>query len=361
MNSLHIKVTVIIGVIMILLGACDVNTSPYNGKANEQALDTVQGLEAATRGNYQGFIGEGYYYYVKHLFYMNEFPADNVSLSGSTTDPLFYAYNYGHTPNMSNAETLWREGYKMIQGANKVIDAIGEETSPELNQIKGENLFLRALIHFQLVNTFGRPYTQNPKQNLGIPIVDYTDVDKNPERATVSAVYDFIVSDLEDAAELMNEPKSSSFASQEVAYALLSRVHLYMENNEKAIEYADMVIDSQRYNLVETSTFREYFTIPNENNPETIFAIKFTEEDDKEYGNIGSMYLKGEDGVGWGEMYASESYRDALNRYEDDARHAFIEPQYVTDEDGNIEEDENGDPIVQERNGYPIYYVNKFS
>jgi tetratricopeptide (TPR) repeat protein len=361
MNSSHVKFTVIIGAIMILLGACDINTSPYNGKSNEQALDTVQGLEAATRGNYQGFIGEGYYYYIKHLFYMNEFPADNVSLSGSTTDPLFYAYNYGHTPNMSNAETLWREGYKMIQGANKVIDAIGEETSPELNQIKGENLFLRALVHFQLVNTFGRPYTQNPEQNLGIPIVDYTDVDKNPERATVAAVYDFIVSDLEDAAELMNESKSSSFASEEVAHALLSRVHLYMENNEKAIEYADIVIESQRYNLVETSTFREYFTIPNENNPETIFAIKFTQEDDKEYGNIGSMYLKGEDGVGWGEMYASESYRDALGRYEDDARHAFIEPQYVTDENGNIETDQNGDPILQERNGYPIYYVNKFS
>lgn len=350
---------VLIGVIFI--GGCDINTSPYDGKANEEALDSVQGLESATRGNYQGFIGEGYYYYVKHLFYMNEFPGDNIMLSGSTTDPLFFAYNYGHTPNMANAETLWRDGYSIIQGANRVIDAIEDDDSSELQQIKGENLFLRALVHFQLVNNFGRPYTQDPEDNLGIPIVDFTDVDNLPERSSVAEVYEFIVSDLEKAADMMNESKSSSFASKEVAYALLSRVHLFMENNEEAIDYADMVIDSQRYNLVDTETYKEYFTIPNEDNPETIFAIKFTEEDDKESGNIGSMYYQSDDGVGWGEIFPSKSYRDALGIYEDDARHSFIEPQYERDEDGNIETDENGDPIVQERNGYPIYYMNKFS
>ena len=361
MKSIYVKSIAVVGCLMMLLVGCDISTNPYDGKANEEALDDVQGLKAATLGNYQAFIGDGYYYYTKHLFYMNEFPGDNVSLSGTTTSPLFYAYNYGHTPNMGNAERLWREGYGIIQGANKVIKAIGEDSSPELDQIKGENLFLRALVHFQLVNTFGRPYTQNPEQNLGVPIVDFTDIDKRPERATVKAVYDFIVNDLEQAVGLMNEEKSSSFASTQVAHALLSRVHLYMENNEQAADYATKVIDSGQYNLVGTETFREYFTLKNENNPETIFAIEFTKEDDKGYGNIGSMYYKGEDGVGWGEMYASESYRDLLDQNEEDARHAFIEPQYARDDNGNIEEDENGDPILLERNGYPRYYVNKFN
>lgn len=361
MKSIFIKSIAVVGCLMVLFVGCDINTSPYDGKANEEALDDVQGLKAATLGNYQAFIGDGYYYYIKHYFYMSEFPGDNVSLSGTTTDPLFYAYNYGHTPNMGNAEILWREGYSIIQGANKVIEAIGEESSPELDQLKGENLFLRALVHFQLVNTFGRPYTQNPEQNLGVPIVDYTDIDKRPERATVKEVYDFILNDLEQAASLMNKDKSSSYASTQVANALLSRVHLYMEHNEKAAEYATKVIDSGRYSLASTETFKEYFRLKNENNPETIFAIKFTKEDDKGSGNIGSMYYRSDDGVGWGEMYASKSYRDLLDQYEEDARHAFIEPQYKRDDNGNIEEDENGEPIVLERNGYPRYYVNKFN
>lgn len=348
--------------LMLLLTGCDLGTTPYDGKSNEQALDTVQGLEAATRGNYQIMVGgDSYYYYAKHLFYMNEFPGDNVSLSGTTTDPLFYAYNYEHIKNMGNAENLWRWGYEIVAGANKVIGAIGDQSSPEYNQIKGENLFLRAMVHFQLVNIFGRPYVQSPQENLGVPIVDFTDVNERPERATVAEVYDFIVSDLKEAASLMTQQKNSSFASTEAAYALLSRVYLYMEENELAKEYANKVIDSQRYQLVDTETFRDYFTLINENNPETIFAIKHTEENDHGYGNIGSMYLTGEDGVGWGEMYASKSYRDALDRYEDDARHAFLDPQYQRDENGDVITDANGDSLVQERNGYPVYYVNKFS
>jgi len=161
-----------------------------------------------------------------------------------------------------------------------VIDAIGDQSSREYNQIKGENLFLRAMVHFQLVNIFGRPYVQSPQENLGVPIVDFADVNKRPERATVAEVYDFIVSDLKQAASLMTQQKNSSFASTEAAYALLSRVYLYMGENQLAKEYANKVIDSQRYQLVDTETFRNYFTLINENNPETIFAIKHIEEND---------------------------------------------------------------------------------
>lgn len=346
---------------IIMLTGCDLSTSPYNGKQKEQALDTIEGLRAATRGNYQVMVGDGYNYYVKYLFYFNEFPSDNVSLSGTTTDPLFYAYNYEHFPNMGNTEQFWSWAYQMIAGANRVIEAIGDKTSKELNQIKGENLFLRAMIHYQLVKTFGRPYVQNPENNPGVPIVDFTDINKLPPRATVAQVYEFVISDLKKATELMTVPKSSSFASKEVAWALLSRVYLNMEKNKLAIEYANKVINSGRYELVGTQAYKIYFTIPNENNSETIFAVKHTPEDDHGFGNLGSMYFQSDDGVGWGEMYASRSYRKLLNRYPEDARHAFVVPQYVRDESGNIVKNENGDPVLQDRNGYPKYYVNKFS
>lgn len=361
MNSFTLKRIGGIVLLAVLLVSCDLNTTPYKGKSDKQALDSVQGMEAATRGNYQTFIGEGYYYYAKHLFYMNEFPADNVSLSGTTTDPLFYAYNYEHFPNMGNATTLWNSGYEVITGANRVIEAIGDQSSSEIDQIKGENLFLRALVHYQLVNIFGRPYVQNPKQNPGVPIVDFTDIDKRPERATVAEVYDFVVTDLKNAAKLMSEQKGSAFASKGAVYALLSRIYLNMEENKLAVKYANKVFKTGRYQLADTETFKQYFTLTPENNPETIFAIKFTKEDDKGSGNIGSMYYQSKDGVGWGEMYASKSYREALDRYPDDARHAFIDPQYERDENGDIKKDGNGDPIVQKRNGYPKYFVNKFN
>ena len=47
----------------------------------------------------------------------------------------------------------------------------------------------------------------------------------------------------------MTVDKGNVYASKEAAQALLSRVYLYMENNDKTIEYADKVINSGKYSL----------------------------------------------------------------------------------------------------------------
>ena len=58
--------------------------------------------------------------------------------------------------------------------------------------------------------------------------------------------------------------------SKEAAQALLSRVYLYMENNDKTIEYADKVINSGKYSLLSTTELPLYSTKTPENNQETI-------------------------------------------------------------------------------------------
>lgn len=356
------RLILLIGFVAIFFSGCDLSTVPYQGKTQEQSLNSIKGLKAATRGNYAVMVGEdGYYYYARSLFYFNEFPSDNVMWSGTSTDPAYYIYSYQTFPNMGNVDRFWDWAYKIIVGTNRVIKAIGDKSSKELKQIKGENLFLRAMVHYQLVKLFGRPYTQNPEKNLGVPIVTATDISKRPSRATVAEVCDFVIKNLKKAAKLMTVSKSSSYASKTVAWALLSRVYLNMEKNELAIKYANKVINSGRYKLVGTQTYKEYFTIPNEKNPETIFAIKHTPQNDHGNGNIGSLYYSSDEGVGWGEVYASKDYRTLLNSHPQDVRHSFIEPEYKRDENGNIIKNKHGDPVVEERNGYPIYYVTKFS
>src|SRR5690606_27689482 len=108
---------------------------------------------------------------------------------------------------------------------------------------KGENLFLRAMMHFNLVRIFGRPYPQNNGENPGVPILKEGLSDEEAEtlsRSSVKEVYDFIINDLLQAAALMSQPKSNSFASKEAAYALLARVYLYKDDRENAIKYADL-------------------------------------------------------------------------------------------------------------------------
>lgn len=335
----------------VAIAGCDgpSGPTPQSGFAPQKAVSNIEGLKAATQGNYNRFISGGYYHYSRHLFYMREFPGDNVSLSGSTTDPLFYSYTLGHTTNQFSAENLWSLGYEIIHGTSRVIEEVDAGESTVRDQLLGENYFMRALVHFHLVNIFGRPYSQG-RDNLGIPIVQSSDPDETASRNTVGEVYDFIVEDLERAANLMIQPKSNAYASKEVALALLSRVHLYREENQKAIDYANQVMNSGRYSLIQDSTqYVTWPTRPPEENPQTIYAIKHTEEDDKGFGSIGSMYYTGPSGTGWGEMYASKDYRELLNRHPEDNRSGFIEPSL----------NESGD--IEERNGYPVYYVKKFT
>jgi tetratricopeptide (TPR) repeat protein len=207
------------------------------------------------------------------------------------------------------------------------------------------------MVHFDLVKFFGRPYSQGQGNNPGIPIKDKTDGEEFPSRNTVKEVYDFVIADLKKAASLMNVDKSSIFASKEVAEALLSRIYLYMGDHDNAILYANKVIESGRYELMETEAYKKYFTVVPENNPETIFAIRHTKADNRLKSAIGSMYYNDPvtQSTGWGEVYASMDLIKLMNKYPEDARHSFIELQL----------EENGDTL--KRGNVPKFFVNKYN
>ncbi|PYF77143.1 RagB/SusD family nutrient uptake outer membrane protein [Pedobacter nutrimenti] len=348
----------IIALFALSLASCkkDLALDPYNGLTSDKIVNTVEGLTAATIGTYN-YIKDPYYTRNYHM--LSEYASDNVSLSGSTTDPLFYAYNYRHRPEMGNTANFWRKAYQAVYGTNVVIEKVTESQDVAKNQLLGENYFLRAMIHWDLVRFFGRPYTDDNGESLGVMIRTNTDVNELPGRSKVKDVYALVVSDLLKSIKLMSSDKNNNFASKEVGMALLSRVYLYMGNYKDAYDYADRVIKSNRYKLVSTSDLPKYFTLPPENNSETIFAIKHELKDDRSDDAIGSMYYSA--GIGYGEMYASQPYRDLLDKFPEDKRHSFIEPQYDKNPDGTIKKDVNGNPILLKRNGYPKYYINKYS
>ncbi len=335
----------------------DLDLKPYNALTTEQIVNTEEGLSAATIGTYN-YIKDSYY--TRNLHMLSEYASDNVSLSGTTTDALFYAYNYRHLKNQGNTEQIWRKGYQAIYGANVVIERVTESDNKTMNQLLGENYFLRGMIHFDLVKFFGRPYTDDNGESLGIVIKTNSDVKQLSARSKVKDVYALVVSDLLRSIDLMGSTKSNIFASKEVAMALLSRVYLYMGDYDNAYKYADEVIKSKRYALVGSANLEGYYRAAPETSQETIFAIKHELKDDRGDDSIGSMYFTS-GGMGYGEMYASESYRKLLNKFPNDLRRAFVRVNYEKDKNGNIKYDANGNPIVANRNGYPIYYVMKYS
>ena len=324
-----IKICMIL-VIAVFAYGCDLDRMPYNEITNDNMNES--NVETITLGTYAKMKEE---YYYKSTHYVNEYGGDNVSLSGTTSDSFYYLYKYQRLVDNYYPARVWRYTYQMIVNVNTVIEMVGEGQSTELDNLLGENYYLRGYLYFTLCNLFGRPYVQSPETNLGIPIKLTSNKDEYPERATVKEVYDQVIKDLEKGASLMTSTKSNIYASKEVAYAMLSRVYLYMENWEKAKEYADLVINSGRYQLLTGDTYQKYPRYVPESNTETIFAIRMVKDSDYEkynmdYYSVGSIYAQIND-EGWGEMYPSASYLDLLHENDTDLRQAFIVDQVVGD------------------------------
>lgn len=316
---------------MAVFAGCDLDTSPSMQLDGENLTDGD--VEALTIGSLAYMKEDNGV--MRAFHYVGEFGGDNISLSGTTSDPLMYIYDYKRITTSGRIGYLWDYGYKTIISVNGTMERIQEGESAEKDHLMGENLFLRAYHYFLLVNTFGQPYINNPTQNLGVPVKLTTSMDDFPARHTVAEVYAQIVEDLEKAIDLMSippgsvtKPKGNAYASKEVAEALLSRIYLYMENWVKAEEYATKVINSSRYKLVTGSKYESYATYNPKENEETIFAVRFN-KDDKKYTPaymLGSMYTRIEN-VGWGEMYPSHPYLMLLDRFPQDLRQSYIVKQ----------------------------------
>ncbi|MFD2906874.1 RagB/SusD family nutrient uptake outer membrane protein [Sphingobacterium anhuiense] len=288
-----------------------------------------------------------------------EYAGDNMMIRGASTDAFYEFISYARTPNNGRLSSFWDAGYKAIAQTSNVMKIIKEGESAEKDNQLGECYYIRGMMYFYLVRAYGRPYYQNPETNLGLPIVNGTpdDVFDNlhlPDRSTVKETYAQAISDLKKAESLLTINKGNIYASKGAAQAMLSRVYLYMSgtyqspNAEYArlsVEYADKVINSGSYSLLERERFMKYNTFTPENNNETIFAVKRVASEfsgDDHYYGIGGMYSN-IGGMGWGEMYASAKYIDLLNetgrndwRPDNyrivDARASFIEPTYAKDE-----------------------------
>ncbi|HYW34145.1 MAG TPA: RagB/SusD family nutrient uptake outer membrane protein [Balneolaceae bacterium] len=368
MKRLNILNIIIVSLLLIIFQSCkdSLTETPHNGGTFQQAVSSPNNLKIATNGAYglmEPYAPGFWRPYSNFITDMGTAPSDNVSLGVTTPDPIQHSFDYQRSVSSGNILAFWRRSYKIIytanqniQGADKMLNGSGLSSSDmtDVKQLKGENLFLRAKTYFDLVRVFGRPYSQNPSQNLGVPVVTQPKNDIKPKRATVKAVYKQIVSDLKSAASLMTKRESSSYGSKPAAEALLSRVYLYMGDNQNVITYADKVINSGRYQLLSTQDYPKMFSMGNVNNPEDIFAVNHANNQSFKWDSYSSLYYTDPSGVGWGQWFASTALVNLLNEHPNDIRRTFIDPQY------NI--NSNGDTTgVKTLNDVPEYFITKFT
>lgn len=182
--------------------------------------------------------------------------ADELTYYGSSASPNDFYMNTltGSDPEL---KALWTTSYNQIYGANAVLYGVTNSTSlapADRDLLKGEALFVRALLHFYLVNLYGDvPY---------ITTTDYV-VNSSVSRQSSAAVYTLIKADLNEAIMLLPLDYVTSSRTRpnlSTAHALLARVNLYLGLWAEASNEASAVLNqSELYEMTDLdTTFKNY-------------------------------------------------------------------------------------------------------
>ncbi|ARS35727.1 RagB/SusD family nutrient uptake outer membrane protein [Pontibacter actiniarum] len=263
------------GLMLLLSAGCTkdfLEKEPIGRVSKEVLLQDMDGARAALAGAYNRMS----YYYSREFLMYPDIASDDVRLkmTGNSSDAqlvLFNEHNFQSNPDDDELAVghIWLNIFEALDNVNNLINAIPrlKELEPtfvqELEAIRGQALIMRALCHYDLSRAYAQHYTFTADaQHWGAPILLKTPgPDDQVRRATMKDTYAQIIKDLEEGASvLQNGPVLSPFeASHYSAWALLSRVYLYMEDWEKAKAYADKVIEAPVYMLTDSANYKAMY------------------------------------------------------------------------------------------------------
>lgn len=171
---------------------------------------------------------------------------DELQSYASATSDVSIFYQLGHTASSGKISSLWTTTYSQIYNINAIIE--GVENSDQLStdvrtKLKGEGLFLRALLHLYLTQTFGP-----------IPYVSSTSYEVNQviQKSSVAEVYTKCKADLESATALLPQTLTAGnriYPTKMASYTVLARIAYYEKNWDVAIQYSGQVIADSQYKM----------------------------------------------------------------------------------------------------------------
>jgi starch-binding outer membrane protein, SusD/RagB family len=315
----------LLAVVMTVISSCKkdfLDKDPYGGLPTNAAITNADDMETALNGAYATLRSPNLYGRTIPLF--GDLFADNVYISTTNSNRYLDFFQVNMTVNNGNARGIWETAYNIILDANNIINSEVTGT-PQTDELRGEALALRALMYFELVKHFSKPYTVDPNA-LGVPLILTYDPFVKPQRNTVAEVYTQIETDLEQAIQLMTLPRSSAYFSTYAAEALLARMYQFKGEWDNALTTAEDVINNSGYTLLGLNQVLGYWAsnTPRNDGLETLFEVVFDLVGNA--GNDALAYFY--DQAGYGDALAAQSL---YNLYApSDVRRALILPSSPT-------------------------------
>ncbi len=274
---------------LIIFTSCKkaLDIKPKQILINEEAITTVRDLEAVAAGMYDGLqsanvLGGNQIVFSELLG--EETVVQQSILSNFGTREI---YEHKTSVQIGLLRSMWAESYAVINRANNVIAAIdggklaGKDFEAVKNKLKGEALFVRGCVLFNLCRFWALPYdvdTRGGNSQQGVII--RTQPTLTPEnlsiaRSSVEEVFSQVISDLIEAETLLKSAgvkKSPDRASELAATAMLSKVYFFKGDYFNAAARASAVINSGKFSLND-SVIDIYKTSGSTSTNECIFQL----------------------------------------------------------------------------------------
>ncbi len=251
----------------------ELELSPISSQNVGNFYATEQQFSQAIIGCYDGLqnaeLRQNYSYM------MTESRSDNAWQQVDYDDGQISRFN--ENSDLPVLNSAWSLSYEYIARCNYVLDNLGNAagiSDASLNQFKGEALFIRALIYFDLVRFFGE-----------VPIVDKVMSIADGyaiKKSTTEEVYNFIVNDLIQASQLLPALKPSQNKNRATALAargFLGKVYVFrsgypLNKNEWSLASTELkaVLDGIGSSGFLTN-YADIFSYSNEGNDQSVFSI----------------------------------------------------------------------------------------
>ncbi|MEI7830494.1 MAG: RagB/SusD family nutrient uptake outer membrane protein [Prolixibacteraceae bacterium] len=260
--------------ILFLLLSCSkdfTSLAPISQRSVQTSYKTLADFTVSVNGAYDALQLNGTYGRIYLL--LNEMRSDNMSngagasgLSASLED----IDKFREITTATEISNCWADSYKGIARCNIILDKI-DAADIEVNvknQFKGEALFIRSLLYYNLAVLFG---------NIPLQLTDIS----SPSAMTVNQVqaaevYKQILADLIKAEGFLPAVFTGANIGRVTSGAvdaLLGKIYLTTGDKSSAVTYFRKVISSQKYSLV--SDYAKLWGVSNENGPESIFEVQF--------------------------------------------------------------------------------------
>ncbi len=265
---------------LIVLSSCvDLDQTPISTIDKDDFYKSESDIRVALNGVYQSLTDGGMNApWNDEIIFLGDLQSEYARRGTANSPAITEIGNFAITPTNAFVETAWNYRYKAINRANILIDMVenSDFLSEELrDNYVGSAKFLRALYYFDLVRYFG-----------DVPLVLHDGEGEAEPRTSQDDVYRQIVEDLtiaenisESFASLSSEASSGAasgllskvfitWAQSDTEYSLTHQTELY----QKAVEAADRVIASGKYDLIDK--FIDNWSLDKKEGKELIFTVE---------------------------------------------------------------------------------------